>query len=226
MNYLAHLLLSGDDPEWQVGGFLGDFVKGPLTPVPTDQQGRPWSPGIVAGIALHRAIDAYVDQHPLYLQALSRLGPEFRRIGGIALDIAFDHLLAIHWQRFSGHVSGRVSGDVSGDSLDDYCQEIYRVFSQHQQKFPPSAATFNERMREFSLLQSYREAETLQQVLIRVGQRLRFDNRLAETYALIEANRSLLTEDFLQLMPELMAFADQRRAQLLRSQLLRSIDQY
>ncbi|BFM13975.1 ACP phosphodiesterase [Maricurvus nonylphenolicus] len=205
MNYLAHLLLSGDDPEWQLGGFLGDFVKGPLTPVPTDQLGGPWSPGIVAGMTLHRAIDAYVDQHPLYLQALSRLGPEFRRIGGIALDIAFDHLLAIHWQRFSDR------------GLDDYCQGIYRVFSQHEQRFPPSAALFSERMREFALLQSYRETETLEQVLIRVGKRLRFENRLAETYALVEANRSLLTGDFLQLMPELVVFAGERRTQLLDS---------
>lgn len=202
MNYLAHLLLSGDDLEWQLGGFLGDFVKGPLSPSPADRQGQPWSQGIVAGITLHRAIDAYVDQHPLYQQALSRLGPEFRRIGGIALDIAFDHLLAIHWQVFCDR------------DLDDYCRQIYQTFSCHEPRFPPSAALFSERMREYGLLQSYQQAETLEQVLIRVAGRLRFDNRLADTYALIEDNRPALTEDFLALMPFLLAFSHERRIQL------------
>jgi|GEM_PF-2214466 len=27
MNYLAHLLLEGDDSEFQLGNLLGDFVK-------------------------------------------------------------------------------------------------------------------------------------------------------------------------------------------------------
>ena len=30
MNYLAHIALAGDNPEYQVGGLLGDFVRGPL----------------------------------------------------------------------------------------------------------------------------------------------------------------------------------------------------
>ncbi|MFW6268359.1 MAG: ACP phosphodiesterase, partial [Marinilabiliaceae bacterium] len=28
MNYLAHLYLSGDDPEILMGNFIGDYVKG------------------------------------------------------------------------------------------------------------------------------------------------------------------------------------------------------
>jgi acyl carrier protein phosphodiesterase len=30
MNFLFHMLLSGDDEKILVGNFMGDFVKGPL----------------------------------------------------------------------------------------------------------------------------------------------------------------------------------------------------
>jgi len=30
MNYLAHLFLAPEDEDWQLGGILGDFVKGPI----------------------------------------------------------------------------------------------------------------------------------------------------------------------------------------------------
>ena len=45
MNYLAHIFLNGEDPEHQIGGFIGDFVKG-------DPKGR-FTPGIEHGIKLH-----------------------------------------------------------------------------------------------------------------------------------------------------------------------------
>jgi len=31
MNFLLHMLLSGNDEQILVGNFMGDFVKGPLT---------------------------------------------------------------------------------------------------------------------------------------------------------------------------------------------------
>lgn len=51
MNYLAHLYLAPDDDESLLGNLMGDFVKGPL-------DGR-FSPGIAAGIRLHRHIDSF-----------------------------------------------------------------------------------------------------------------------------------------------------------------------
>ena len=56
MNYLAHILLSGDNLDIQVGGLLGDFVKGPL-------QGQ-YPEKVEQGIALHRKLDVYTDAQP------------------------------------------------------------------------------------------------------------------------------------------------------------------
>ena len=53
MNYLAHIYLSGGDPEVTVGNFMADAVKG------KDYQN--YSEGIQRGIILHRAIDTFTD---------------------------------------------------------------------------------------------------------------------------------------------------------------------
>ncbi len=200
MNYLAHLLLSGDHPDWQLGGFLGDFVKGPLSPAPSDQLGNPWQADVIAGIRLHRAIDHYVDQHPHFKQALSRLGPDMRRVGGIALDVCFDHYLASHWSAF--HSS----------SLDDYCQTIYSLLMRQKSRMPDKARVFSERMQAFNLLAGYQDADVIRQVLERIAGRLRYQTVLDQAYVTLQQNHEALLEDFFLLMPALLRFAAEEQA--------------
>ncbi len=200
MNYLAHLLLSGDHPDWQLGGFLGDFVKGPLSPAPLDQLGQPWSAEVVAGIRLHRSIDHFVDHHPLFKQALSRLGPDMRRVGGIALDVCFDHYLASHWSQF--HSS----------SLEDYCQSVYTLLMQQQSRMPDRAQVFSERMQAVNLLAGYQDADIVRQVLERVAGRLRYQTVLDQAYVRLQQHHDDLLADFLDLIPALLQFAQQEQS--------------
>ncbi|MCO1332883.1 ACP phosphodiesterase [Microbulbifer sp. OS29] len=153
MNYLAHLLLSGPDPRWRLGGLLGDFVKGPL-----DDN---WPMDIARGIRLHRRIDASTDAHPAYRDALTQLDPSWRRYAGIALDIWFDHLLALNWQQWHS------------EDLDDFCNGCWRDFHSDSRYIPPRAKVFIERAEQIRLLQSYREEQVIAFTLKRVGQRLR-----------------------------------------------------
>ena len=71
MNHLAHFYLAHPHEELMVGGFLGDFVKGKLSGKHPHR--------IELGIRLHRAIDAYTDQHPIVKQSQRRFDPAFRR---------------------------------------------------------------------------------------------------------------------------------------------------
>ena len=92
MNYLAHLLLAGDEEADQVGGLLGDFVRGPLP------CGLP--PDLAAGVALHRQVDSFTDAHPLFLRSRERVSAGRRRVSGIMVDLFYDHFLACHWARY------------------------------------------------------------------------------------------------------------------------------
>ena len=193
MNYLAHLLLSGPDPDWQLGGLLGDFVKGPLTGE------RPQA--IEDGIRLHRRIDLLSDQHPAYLSALARLGPRWRRLGGIALDIWFDHLLADSWQQWTP------------GPLETFVDTCWSNFRQRQQWIPENARAFIQRAEQFTLLPGYRDVGVIQRTLERVGQRLRRPQPLVDMLPLLQADRVLLEREFHTLYTDLT-----RQAALFRQQ--------
>ena len=47
---------------------------------------------------LRRRIDYYIDNHPSVKAA--NLYQELPKIAGIAIDLYFDHLLAIHWNNY------------------------------------------------------------------------------------------------------------------------------
>ena len=190
MNFLAHLLLSGDNADMQLGGWLGDFVKGPLSgqrPTRVEQ-----------GIQLHRLIDGHCDSHPLVHRSVARLGPSLRRVGGIAIDLCYDHFLARHW------------ADYHHQPLDDYCRDIYALLQRQHTQLPPAARQFSERAREFRLLESYRELVTLEVVLTRMAGRLKRPMPLADCYPQLQRHYGALEADFRQLFPQLQAFARQQ----------------
>ena len=57
MNFLAHAILSFNDPDILTGNMISDHVKG--------KSQYDFSPGIQKGIRLHRAIDRFTDLHPV-----------------------------------------------------------------------------------------------------------------------------------------------------------------
>ncbi|GAB2903936.1 ACP phosphodiesterase [Microbulbifer echini] len=183
MNYLAHLLLSGPDARWRLGGLLGDFVKGPL------KGERPAT--IEAGIKLHRRIDASTDNNAAYRDALAQLDPAWRRYAGIALDIWFDHLLAQDWQKWHPL------------SLEEFCEQCWRDFRGHSRYIPPHAKAFMARAEQIKLLQSYREERVIGLTLERVGQRLRRPVALQEILPELSSGRENLEHNFNKLLTDL-----------------------
>ncbi|MEX2962399.1 ACP phosphodiesterase [Microbulbifer sp. TYP-18] len=193
MNYLAHLLLSGPDPDWRLGGLLGDFVKGPL------RGERPQA--IEAGIRLHRRIDASADRHPSYHLALTNLHPRWRRHGGIILDIWFDHLLSRHWD------------DWYPQPLDAFCSQCWTDFRARKLYIPPPAQAFICRAEQFTLLQSYCDEQGIARVLTRVSERLSRPLPLQQALPELIDGRVALTEIFNDLFNYLLLEAKRFRQQ-------------
>src|SRR5690349_14540980 len=92
MNWLAHLRLAPREPLLRLGNLAGDFVRGVYVSA--------LHGGLQRGIAMHRAIDRFVDAHHAVRTAKERLQPPFRRFAGVLVDVWFDHFLARGWQRF------------------------------------------------------------------------------------------------------------------------------
>lgn len=116
MNYLAHIFLSGTKTKQQIGNFIGDAVKG--------KSYKNYHSSIAYGILQHRAIDNYTDHHPLIIETIAKLRPEFSRYSGVLLDIWFDHLLASHFYIFSKI------------SLKNYARRFYIALALHRYCLP------------------------------------------------------------------------------------------
>lgn len=159
MNHLAHLLLSGNNDHLRLGGFLGDFVKGRQTGT------RPAT--IELGIRLHRAIDAYTDQHPAVTACRLALPNDLRRVSGIVTDIAFDHVLAKTWTQYH-HQSLQRFDQLTFVSL---------LKPSHHPFFPEQALLTCQRMRDFKSLLRTQDDDFISRSLIHIGTRLRGGQR-------------------------------------------------
>lgn len=94
MNYLAHILLSGRDPQKQLGNFIGDAVKG--------RAYESYPSRIREGILLHRAIDDFADRHVSVREAVRLTREPFGRYAAVLVDMYFDYFLATGFKSYAG----------------------------------------------------------------------------------------------------------------------------
>jgi len=186
MNHLAHLALAGDKPEMVIGGFLGDFVKGQL-------QNR-FEPEIEEGIRLHRAIDAYTDQHTEVASAASQFKPPFRRYSGIILDVLFDYLLAQNWS------------DYYDCELQQFSRHVLRLLVESNDHLPPKVHLIATKMHSANSLSNYGEIRFLETAFSNLSQRLTRSNPLGNALYICLELLPHIQENFRRFYPDLQAF--------------------
>lgn len=182
MNYLVHLYLAGPDPELQLGGLMGDFVKGPL-----DER---YPPGIVAGLRLHRRIDSLAAVSPHCRASRQRLHPRFGHTRAVLVDIFYDHFLAVHWSEFHPR------------PLADFAADVYRLLENNRSLLPEGLARIAPRMAELDWLTSYRDRASVKIALERIATRLSRVTALGEGATELERCGDELREDFRSFMVE------------------------
>ncbi|MEQ8860652.1 MAG: ACP phosphodiesterase [Pseudomonadales bacterium] len=198
MNFLAHCLIPDravevTHPDLIAGGFLGDFVKGP---VPDSLPAA-----LAEGVRLHRRIDAYSNQHPLIRRSCDRFPPELRRFAPIFVDVVADHLLARHWQRFHPQ------------ALPEFSARAYLAIATHSDRLPPAGLRFFDWMQERDLLTAYRDAEAMHGGLRSITRRLRRENLDDSVQEAVARALPGLEADFLDYFPDLVRHASAWLAQ-------------
>ena len=188
MNYLAHLLLAGDDPEAQVGQVLADLVR------PQDIRALP--PGVRTGIRAHQRIDVFADSHPDFSVARRRLRPPYRRFAGVLVDVFFDHFLARDWDRH---------GD--GSPLPEFATAKYRVLRAHRDLPVRRYRQVVDAMEHDDWLVGYSELAGVDRALRGISKRCRRPNPLASGLSALEENYVPLRIDFETFFPKMREFA-------------------
>lgn len=89
MNFLAHLSLTHQDAEWQMGNFLGDYTKG--------RPPKHYPIRVQQGIWLHRQIDMATDRHEAVKAMAARIKHRHGPYAGVVTDVVFDYYLYRNW---------------------------------------------------------------------------------------------------------------------------------
>lgn len=159
-----------------VGNLLPDFTK------QINEQAYP--PEVMQGVALHRYIDRYTDNHPIFKLSRSRISTERRRFSAVLIDIFYDHFLAMNWEQYHPI------------PLRESTQFYYNQLAQAGITLPLRLSDAIERMPKIDLLYNYRTLKGIEHAVNRVSQRIRFENNLYGGIVELEENFAELEADF------------------------------
>ncbi|MCY7350798.1 MAG: ACP phosphodiesterase [Cytophagaceae bacterium] len=190
MNYLAHTYLSGSDDELKLGNFLGDFVKGRVG----KYTGLGVTERVRQGIRLHRAIDSFTDQHPIFRRSKSRLVPRYGLLSGVIVDLFYDHFLAVDWAGFSPQ------------PLPEFSRQFYELLHKNILRLPPEMHRMVEAMSTYNWLAEYARIKGVEQSLKGLAQRVPAASGIGTAGEELSRNYAEFQEDFREFFPELRLF--------------------
>ncbi len=188
VNFLAHLYLSGDDPEIMIGNFIGDFVKGRNL---TEQFGEK----IACGIVLHRAIDEFTDHHEIVKRSKARLWTKYGHYSGVIVDIFYDHFLALNWKYYST------------EPLEVYAARAYGHLTTHEAILPDRVKEMLPYMMQGNWLVNYARFEGMKRALSGMARRATFDSKMEQAIDDLQLQHEDFQKDFSLFFPELERFS-------------------
>lgn len=183
MNFLAHLYLSGDNPDLLLGNFLGDLVRNrdlPALPVTVQE-----------GIRLHRFIDSFTDQHPMVRLGTTRLRPLHGKYAPVVLDVLYDFVLSQNWDRYHS------------EPLDTFRAGVYRQLLERKNLVPPRLQERLELMVADDWLRHYSSEEGLNAVFERMKHRVSRPDLLANATHTFMAHYPVFEAEFHVFFPEI-----------------------
>lgn len=195
MNILAHAYLSDREEGLLIGNFIADFIKGnPAAP----RHGL--APAVVTGIRLHRAIDGFTDAHPAVAAVRLLLRPRCHKYAGVAVDVFFDHFLAVDFTR------------LTGESLPDFVGFVYQTLRSRADDLPPDARRMADAMMRYDWLLNYQTRAGIDQSLKGLSRRTAFESGLDTVIADFDRYYDRIGGYFSYFWPQLVAHVRQWQA--------------
>lgn len=183
MNFVAHARIAADWEHFMLGQLLGDFA---INSVLIGQH-----PELVRGVRAHRALDAWTDQHPLFLEACRLLQPGCGRYAPVVMDVLLDHVLVQHWA---------VLGN--GPGFSDFLGKLYTSLRTHAQHLPERMRIPAERMHVMHWFSGFAEPSSLERVLGFMSKRVRRPHLIQAASQTIESSWENLESLSLELLQE------------------------
>jgi acyl carrier protein phosphodiesterase len=187
MNYLAHAYLSFGNPEVLTGNLISDFVKG--------KKKFDYSPGIQAGIKLHREIDEFTDIHPVTKISARVFRSDYGLYSAAFMDIVYDHFLAL---------------EIAAQGQEDFKEftnEVYEKVDHFQPVLPVIFKSMFPYMKQQNWLFNYQYNWGIQKSFGGLVNRAAYMNESETAFLLFEKNYDELGRAYKEFFPQLMNFA-------------------
>lgn len=188
MNFLAHLYLSGNNEEWKLGGFIADAVKG--------NRILKYPVGIRQGIVLHRRIDVYTDNHPIFKQSAERLKPRYKRYSGVITDVFYDHFLNVYWNKYSE------------ENISDFVKDFYVKLLKNYFILPPKFRMMIPFLVYNNWLISYGTFDGLNKRLEGMSKRTTFYSGMGTAIDELQEHYKQFQSEFFVFFDDLLAFVE------------------
>lgn len=188
MNYLAHTFLSPDDPFILTGNVVTDLLKGDLR--------REVDERFASGIRLHREIDRFTDAHEAVQRLKHALHDRFHKYAPVVSDIYMDHLLVLHWERFS---------DLS---LDRFVRNVYERMYRVIGFLPEDTFRRIRNMIDHNWLYAYLTYESVDEVFQRMNYKVSDKSILIGAGTWLRDNLERCEAPFLEFFPQLVRHID------------------
>ncbi len=192
MNYLAHAYLSFNHPQVLLGNMISDFVKG--------KKKFDYPEGIQQGIALHRAIDIFTDDHPVTMKAKEYFRPAYRLYAGAFIDVVYDHFLAKQLQ---------------SSFLESFSKDVYHVIDQHYTILPEKFQRMFPYMKQENWLFNYQFEWGTEKSFWGLVRRAKYMNNEAAAIEIFHQYYDELQECFEEFFPGLEKFSREKFNSLL-----------
>lgn len=194
MNFLAHAVLSFENPDIMVGNFIADFVKG------NDYMDYPEP--VKKGILLHREIDHFTDTHPQVRLSKRRLYEPYHHYSGVIVDMYYDHFLAANFFKF--HTA----------SLEVFTHSVYKTVGQYRRQLPVKAEEILHHMSKGNWLLGYAKISGVELALKGMSRRTRFKSNMEYAGTSLRSDYKSFYTEFMIFFPKVMAFAKRELQQI------------
>lgn len=191
MNLLAHAYLSFNDPDILVGNMISDYVKG---------KAKFEYPKIIQqGIALHRAIDSFTDEHIATKEAKECFRSSYRLYSGACVDVVYDHFLANDSNEFENE-----------QALQSFATATYKTLEQNKMYLPHKFALMLPYMQSQNWLFNYRFRFGIEQSFGGLVRRSAYLTDSSTAFKIFEANYQSLQQCYQHFFPEVKKMAHNR----------------
>ena len=187
MNFLAHIYLSGNNNDLRFGNFIADSIRG--------KQYQDFSPSVQKGIFLHREIDTFTDQHPIFRQHCKLFFPEHGHYARVIMDVVYDHFLALNWEQYHP------------DPLEDFIAAFYKSTAARSEDIPIKMLPLFNSMQQQNWLLQYASINGLENILRHMSKRTSFPAQFDRAIPIIAKKKEEMLPLFNEFFKELCLFS-------------------